>query len=51
MQEKMEREAALRLEHEGQVSKMEQEELELIKRLKNTQMKQQAAFQELEDAL
>ena len=33
------------------MSQMEQEELELIKRLKNTQMKQQAAFQELEDAL
>jgi len=30
---------------------MELEELELIKRLKNTQMMQQAAFQELENAL
>ena len=51
MQEKMAREETLRFEHEGQVSKMEMEELELIKRLKNTQMKQQAAFQELENAL
>jgi len=30
---------------------MELEELELIKRLKNTQMQQQAAFKDLEDAL
>ena len=51
MQEKMAREAQMRMEHESQVSRMEQEELELIQRLKNTQMKQQAAFQELENAL
>jgi|TARA_B110000305_G_scaffold228632_1_gene278634 hypothetical protein len=39
------------LHHEQSVQQMELEELELIKRLKNTQMQQQAAFQELENAL
>lgn len=39
------------MEHEASVQKMEMEELELIKRLKNTQMMQQAALQELENAL
>ena len=36
MQEKMAREENARLEHESSVQKMEMEELELIKRLKNT---------------
>jgi len=36
MQEKMAREEQQRLEHEASVAKMEMEELELIKRLKNT---------------
>lgn len=44
MQEKMAREEDQRLQHEASVQKMELEELELIKRLKNTQMMQQAAF-------
>ena len=44
MHEKMAREENQRLEHEAAVQKMEMEELELIKRLKNTQMMQQAAF-------
>lgn len=39
------------MEHEAHVQKMELEELELLKRLKNTQMMQQAAFQELETAM
>ena len=47
----MAREESQRMEHEGQVQQMELEELELIKRLKNTQMQQQAAFKDLEDAL
>ena len=51
MHEKMAREDNQRLEHEASVQKMEMEELELIKRLKNTQMMQQAALQELENAL
>lgn len=51
MAEKMQREDQERLEHEQSVQKMEMEELELIKRLKNTQMMQQAALQELENAL
>jgi hypothetical protein len=40
----MAREENQRLEHEKSVQKMEQEELELIRRLKDTQMMQQAAF-------
>ena len=40
----MAREEGQRLEHEASVQQMEMEELELIKRLKNTQMMQQAAF-------
>jgi hypothetical protein len=51
MHEKMAREDHERLGHEASVQKMEMEELELIKRLKNTQMMQQAALQELENAL
>ena len=51
MHEKMAREEQQRLDHESSVQKMEMEELELIKKLKNTQMMQQAAFQELENAL
>ncbi len=51
MHEKMAREESERMGHEQSVQKMELEELELIQRLKNTQMMQQAAFQELENAL
>jgi hypothetical protein len=40
-----------RLEHEKMVSKMEQEELELIQRLQNTQWIQKAAYEDLEQAL
>ena len=49
--EKMARDEHARIEHENSVTKMEQEELELIQRLKNTQAMQQAAFQQLEEAL
>ena len=51
MHEKMAREENQRLAYESSVQKMEMEELELIQRLKNTQMMQQAAFQQLENAL
>ena len=44
MHEKMAREESQRQDHENSVAKMEMEELELIKRLKNTQMMQQAAL-------
>ena len=40
----MAREEGERMQHEQSVQHMEQEELELIKRLKNTQMMQQKAF-------
>lgn len=40
-----------RMEHENHVSKMEQEELELIQRLQNTQLLQKAAYEDLEEAL
>jgi hypothetical protein len=39
------------LEHEQRVAKMEQEELELIQRLQNTQWIQKAAYEDLEEAL
>jgi hypothetical protein len=39
------------MEHEKKVSKMEQEELELIQRLQNTQWIQKSAYEDLEKAL
>lgn len=45
------REEQKRIEHEQMIAKMEQEELELIKRLQNTQLLQQAAYEDLENAL
>lgn len=47
----MEREERQRLEHEGHVASMEQEEMELIQRLQNTQLLQKAAYEDLENAL
>lgn len=44
MTDKMAREEQARIQHENSVTKMEQEELELIQRLKDTQAMQQAAF-------
>lgn len=40
-----------RLENEDIVLKMEMEEMELIKRLQNTQLMQKAAYEDLEKAL
>ena len=40
-----------RIEIETDVQRMEQEELELINRLQNTQMLQKAAYDDLEQAL
>lgn len=45
------REEQQRLEHEAMIAKMEQEELELIKKLQNTQLLQKAAYEDLENAL
>jgi len=45
------REEQKRLEHEQMVARMEQEELELIQRLQNTQLLQKAAYEDLENAL
>ena len=39
------------MENEAMVSKLEQEELELIQRLQNTQLMQKAAYEDLENAL
>eukprot|EP00826_Nyctotherus_ovalis_P020615 TRINITY_DN16490_c0_g3_i7.p2 TRINITY_DN16490_c0_g3~~TRINITY_DN16490_c0_g3_i7.p2 ORF type:complete len:130 (+),score=50.17 TRINITY_DN16490_c0_g3_i7:169-558(+) len=44
-------EQRLRLEKEAELARMEQEEEELIQRLKNTQLHQQAALEDLEQAL
>jgi hypothetical protein len=44
-------ENATRLQIESEVVRMEQEELELINRLQNTQMLQRAAYDDLENAL
>ena len=51
IEEKMMREEQQRLEHEAMVARMEQEELELIQRLQNTQLLQKAAYEDLENAL
>lgn len=51
IEEKAQREEMKRIEHEQMVSRMEQEELELIQRLQNTQLLQKAAYEDLENAL
>ena len=51
IEEKALREEQMRLEHEAMIAKMEQEELELIKKLQNTQLLQKAAYEDLENAL
>ncbi len=51
IEEKALREEQQRLDHEAYLQKMEQEELELIQRLQNTQMLQKAAYEDLEGAL
>lgn len=50
-EDKVMRENQRRILHEQQVEKMEQEELELIQRLQNTQWIQKAAYEDLEEAL
>lgn len=48
LEERILRESEERLKIESDVSKMEQEENELIQRLQNTQLLQQSAFDEME---
>ena len=48
---KVMRENQIWLNHEHVVSKMEQEELELIQWLQNTKLMQKQAYEELENAL
>ena len=47
----MQREAYEQQQYESEVQKMEKEELELIMRLKNTKLLEEAAHNELETAL
>jgi hypothetical protein len=51
IEEKALREEQQRIEHEAMIARMEQEELELLKRLQNTQLLQKAAYEDLESAL
>ena len=51
LEEKAYQEQQTRFEQESMVTKMEQEELELIQRLQNTQLLQKAAYDDLENAL
>ena len=51
IEEKALREEQTRIEHERLIAKMEQEELDLLARLKNTQLLQKAAYEDLETAL
>lgn len=51
LQQKIIQENQLRLQIEQEVAKMEQDELELIQKLQNTQVIQKAAYEDLEGAL
>ena len=51
LEDKAYREEQIRLENEQMVSRMEQEELELIQKLQTTQLLQKAAYEDLENAL
>ena len=51
LEEKLAREADEQAAHEAAVQRMEREELELINRLKNTKLLEEAAHNELEGAL
>lgn len=51
MIKKLEDETKLRRLREDEIARMEQEEMELIQRLQNTQMVQKEAYEELENAL
>ncbi|CAG9316333.1 unnamed protein product [Blepharisma stoltei] len=48
---RMENESKIRELKEGEIARMEQEELELIQRLQNTQFLQRSAYEDLENAL
>ena len=50
-EKKIEEENRMRRYREEEVARMEQEELELIQRLQNTQLLQKTAYEELENAL
>jgi len=50
-EKKIEEENRIRREREEAVGRMEQEELELIQRLQNTQLLQKSAYEDLENAL
>lgn len=51
LMEKIIKENQKRMEKEAKVARLEQEELELIQKLQNTQLLQKAAYEELEQAL
>mmetsp|Transcript_10178 Transcript_10178/g.10061 ORF Transcript_10178/g.10061 Transcript_10178/m.10061 type:complete len:105 (+) Transcript_10178:501-815(+) len=51
LMDKIIKENEKRLEKEARVARLEQEELELIQSLQNTQLLQKAAYEELENAL
>ena len=51
IEEKLQREAYEQTLYEQEVSRMEREELELINRLKNTKLLEEAAHHELENAI
>ena len=51
IEEKLQREAYEQQQYEAEVQRMEKEELELIMRLKNTKLLEEAAHNELETAL
>ena len=51
LEENILEEQRLRLQKESELAKMEQEEEELIQKLRNTQLHQQAALEDLEQAL
>lgn len=51
LEENILEEQRIRLQKEAELARMEQEEEELIQKLKNTQLHQQAALEDLEQAL
>ena len=51
VEEKLQREAQEQMMYEREVARMEQEELMLINRLKNTKMMEEQAHQQLESAI
>ena len=51
LMDKIIKENQMRMEKEAKVARLEQDELELIQNLQNTQLLQKAAYEELEKAL